>query len=196
MQQLVELIPLILFFTVFFNKGETIEIGSWTHELDGIYSATAVLMIATVIQVALTWLFTKRLEKRVLLLFAVVMVMGALTLILHNKLFIQWKPTIFNWAMALALIGSRFIGDGRNIPERTIGSQLTLPKHVWARLNRIWIIYFFVLGALNLYVAYGFSEETWVTYKLYSAIGFSLFLMVVTTLILAPHLKEQEKQDS
>lgn len=196
MQQLVELIPLILFFTVFFNKGETIQIGSWTHQLDGMYSATAVLMIATVIQVGLTWLITKRLEKRLLLLFLVIMVTGALTLILHNKIFIQWKPTIFNWAMALAFVLSRFIGDGRNILERTIGSQLTLPKQTWARLNRIWIVYFIVLGALNLYVAYGFSEETWVTYKLYSAIGFSLLLMLITTLIMAPHLKEQEKQDS
>lgn len=196
MQQLVELIPLILFFTVFFNKGETIQIGSWSHQLDGMYSATAVLMIATTVQVGLTWLITKRLEKRVFLLFVVVMVMGALTLVLHNKLFIQWKPTIFNWAMALAFIATSFIGDGRNIPERTIGSQLTLPKHVWARLNRFLIVYFFVVGALNLYVAYGFSEEAWVTYKLYSAIGFTLLMMLVTTMIIAPHIKEHEKQDS
>ena len=49
---------------------------------------------------------------------------------------------------------------------------------------------FVIVGSLNLVVAYGYSEETWVSYKLYSSIGFTLFLTILTALIIGPHLKE------
>ncbi len=194
MQQLAELIPIALFFTVFFMKGETIEFAGFHHEFDGIYSATAVLIAATTIQVLLTWIITKRVEKRLLLLFVVVLVTGGLTLILQNKIFIQWKPTIFNWALALVFMGAKFVGDGRNILQRTLGAQLQLPPDIWSRLNLIWVVYFIVVGALNLVVAYQFSEEAWVSYKLYSAIGFTIALSAITALIVSPHIQEDDNQ--
>jgi len=104
-------------------------------------------------------------------------------------MFIQWKPSIFNWALALAFGISQFVGD-KNLMERTLGSQLHLPKVIWTRLNLIWVTNFFIVGTLNLVVAYGYSEETWVSYKLYSAIGFTLLLTILTALIISPHLKD------
>lgn len=192
MQQLAELIPIALFFIAFSMKGDSIDFMGFHHEFNGIYSATAILMIATTIQVALTWLITKRLEKRLLLLFAVVMITGSLTLILQNKIFIQWKPTVFNWALALVFIGSTFVGKRRNILERSLGTQLQLPAQVWSRLNAIWTTYFLIVGGLNLYVAYNFTEDAWVSYKLYSAIGFTIALSILTALIITPHIKEHE----
>lgn len=194
MQQLAELIPIALFFIVFSMKGDSIDIMGFHHDFNGIYSATAVLMIATTIQVLLTWLITKRLEKRLLLLFAVVVITGGLTLILQNKIFIQWKPTIFNWALALIFIGSNFIGNRRNVLERTLGAQLQLPSQIWSKLSLIWTIYFIIVGALNLAVAYNFSEDAWVSYKLYSAIGFTIALSILTALIITPHIKEHEDE--
>jgi len=76
--------------------------------------------------------------------------------------------------------------------ERTLGKQITLPKYVWARLNWLWIVNFLVVGGLNIYVAYNFSEATWVSYKLYSAIGFTLTVAILTALIIAPHLSEED----
>ncbi|HEY6132289.1 MAG TPA: septation protein IspZ, partial [Halioglobus sp.] len=111
------------------------------------------------------------------------------TLIFRNQMFIQWKPTIFNWALAIAFGASQFIGD-KTLMERTLGSQIHLPKMVWTRLNVIWVANFLIVGGLNLVVAYGFSEETWVSYKLYSSIGFTLVLTLLTALIISPHLKE------
>lgn len=192
MQQLAELIPIALFFVVFSMKGDSIDLMGFHHEFNGIYSATAVLMIATTIQVVLTWLITKRLEKRLLLLFAVVMITGSLTLVLQNKIFIQWKPTVFNWALALVFIGSTFVGKRRNLLERSLGTQLQLPAQVWSRLNTIWTTYFLIVGGLNLYVAYNFTEDAWVSYKLYSAIGFTIALSLLTALIITPHIKEHE----
>ncbi|QFU75319.1 septation protein IspZ [Halioglobus maricola] len=190
MKQLAEFIPIALFFVVYQLDGETMALGSWAYTFDGIFSATAVLMVATVAQVGLTFAFSGRLEKRALWMAAAILVFGGATLVLRNELFIQWKPTIFNWVLALAFGGSQFIGD-KNLMERTLGSQIVLPRPIWTKLNLLWVSNFTIVGALNLVVAYGYSEATWVSYKLYSAIGFTLVLTVLTAIIVSPHIKEE-----
>lgn len=191
MKQIAEFIPIALFFIVYQLDGQSVVLAGWEYQFDGIFSATAVLMIATVLQVALVYLFTRELEKRLLWLLLAVLVFGGATLAFRNQAFIQWKPTIFNWALALGFGASQFIGD-KNLMERTLGSQIHLPKPVWTRLNILWTTYFFVVGTLNLVVAYGYSEETWVSYKLYSAIGFTLALTILTALLISPHLKDTD----
>ncbi|QIB66438.1 inner membrane-spanning protein YciB [Kineobactrum salinum] len=189
MRQLAEFIPIALFFIVYQMDGQTVSLGSWSHSIDGIFSATAVLIIATLLQVLLTLLLTRKLEKRLLWVSLAVCGFGAATLLLRNEMFIMWKPTVFNWVLAAAFGGSQFIGR-RNLMERTMGGQIQLPHLIWTRLNLLWVVYFLVVGALNLVVAYGFSEATWVSYKLYSAIGFTLVLTALTAWMVAPHLKD------
>ena len=191
MKQLAEFLPIVLFFIVYQMNGETLSIGGWQYTVDGIFTATGVLMAATVVQVAVSYALTRTLEKRLLWLLLAVLIFGGATLVFRNQMFIQWKPTIFNWVLALVFGASQFIGD-KNPMERTLGSQIHLPKPVWTRLNLLWVANFAIVGALNLVVAYGFSEETWVSYKLYSAIGFTLLLTVLTALLVAPHLKEDQ----
>ncbi len=191
MKQLAEFLPIALFFIVYQLKGTSFELAGWEYTFDGIFSATAVLMAATVAQVALTYAFTRTLEKRLLWLLLAVIVFGGATLVFRNQLFIQWKPTIFNWALGLAFGVSQFVGD-KNLMERTLGSQIHLPKPVWTRLNLLWVSNFIIVGGLNLVVAYLYSEDTWVSYKLYSAIGFTLALTILTALLISPHLKEEE----
>ncbi len=194
MKQLAEFVPIALFFIVYQLKGTSLELGGWEYNFDGIYSATAVLMLATVAQVLLTWAFTRTLEKRLLWLLLAVLVFGGATLVFHNQMFIQWKPTIFNWVLALLFGGSQYIGD-KNLMERTLGSQIHLPKPVWSRLNLLWVSNFVIVGGLNLVVAYNFSEDAWVSYKLYSAIGFTLVLTILTALLISPYLKDQPLAD-
>ena len=191
MKQLAEFLPIALFFIAYQLKGTTVELAGWEYTFDGIFSATAILMAATVAQVAITFAFTRKLEKRLLWLLLAVLVFGGATLVFRNQLFIQWKPTIFNWALALAFGASQYIGD-KNLMERTLGSQIHLPKPAWSKLNLLWVSNFVIVGALNLVVAYGFSEDTWVSYKLYSAIGFTLVLTILTALLISPHLKEEK----
>ena len=195
MKQIAEFIPIALFFIVYQLDGETLTLGGWQYTFDGIYSATAVLMIATVLQVGLTWAITREFEKRLMWLLLAVLLFGGATLAFHNQMFIQWKPTIFNWILAVAFGASQFIGD-KNLMERTLGSQIHLPKPVWTRLNMLWVGNFALVGALNLVVAYGFSEATWVSYKLYSAIGFTLLLTILTALLISPHLKDEPLSDN
>ncbi len=193
MKQLLELLPLVLFFGAYQMDGDTLSVGSWSYTFDGIFSATAVLMIST----ALTWLVSslreKRNDKRLMWMTLAVLLFGAATLILRDQRFIQWKPTVFNWVLAAVFLGSQFIGKSTAL-ERVLGSQLTLPRLTWTRLNVLWIGNFTLVGALNLFVAYRFEEAVWVSYKLYSSIGFTLTLMLLTVAIVAPHLKDDGEQ--
>jgi intracellular septation protein len=194
MKQIAEFIPIVLFFIVYQLDGQSISLLGWTYHFDGIYSATAVLMIATVLQVVFVFALTRQLEKRLMWLAAAVLIFGGATLFFHNQMFIQWKPTIFNWALALAFGLSQFIGD-KNLMQRTLGSQIHMPKPVWTRLNLLWTANFFIVGGLNLFVAYGYSEATWVSYKMYSAIGFTLVLTLLTAVLISPHLKEDAAEE-
>ena len=193
MKQLLELLPLVLFFGAYQMDGDTLTVGDWSHTFDGIFSATAVLMIST----ALTWLISslleKRNDKRLMWMTLAVLLFGAATLILRDQRFIQWKPTVFNWVLAAVFLGSQFIGK-RTVLERVLGSQLSLPRPIWTRLNVLWIGNFALVGALNLFVAYRFKEAVWVSYKLYSSIGFTLALMLLTVAIVAPHVKDDGEQ--
>ena len=193
MKQLLELLPLVLFFGAYQMDGDTLAVGGWSHTFDGIFSATAVLMIST----ALTWLVAslleKRNDKRLMWMTLAVLLFGAATLILRDQRFIQWKPTVFNWVLAAVFLGSQFIGK-RSVLERVLGSQLSLPRPIWTRLNVLWIGNFALVGALNLFVAYRFEEAVWVSYKLYSSIGFTLALMLLTVVIVAPHVKDDGEQ--
>lgn len=189
MKQLLEMVPIVLFFVVYQLDEKVITIGNWEYQFDGIFTATAVMMVATLIYAVVVTIMARRLEKRTIWIFIAAMVFGSLTLYFRNATFIQWKPTIFNWVMAAVFAGSQFIGD-KNLMERTLGSQITLPNRTWTILNAVWVADFVVVGALNLFVAFNFSEDTWVDYKLYSAIGFTLLLMALTVAVISPHLKE------
>jgi intracellular septation protein len=194
MKQLAEFVPIVLFFIVYQMKGSSVELGDWSHTLDGIFSATAVLMAATLAQVVLSSAISRSLEKRQMWLLLAVLIFGGATLFFRNQMFIQWKPTVFNWALALAFGASQFIGK-KNLMQRTLGSQLQLPHVAWRRLNLIWTTNFAIVGALNLYVAYYFSEDTWVSYKLYSAIGFTVALTLLSAFLIGPHLKDEPSND-
>jgi intracellular septation protein len=194
MKQLAEFVPIVLFFITYQMKGSTLDLGGWTHTFDGIFSATAVLMIATTLQVVVSYAMTRKVEKRMLWLLLAVMVFGGATLFFRNQMFIQWKPTIFNWVLALAFGASQFIGE-KNLMQRTLGSQIQLPHNVWRRLNLLWAANFAIVGALNIYVAYSYTEDTWVSYKLYSAIGFTVVLTILTAMLISPHLKDDQLPD-
>ena len=196
MQQILELVPILLFFISYAQDGQTWELFNYSHTFNGIYSATAVLMIATVIQVLLTVVITKKLEKRLILLAAVVLITGSLTLILKNNIFIQWKPTLFNWVLAIVFLLAPFFGEKKTLMERMLDKQLQLPKLIWHRVNYLWVTNFIIVGTLNLVVAYSFSEAFWVSYKLYSSIGFTLLISILTAIIITPYIKDESANES
>jgi len=167
MSQFLNFIPILLFVIVFF--------------MSDIYLATAALMIAVSIQLAIYWIIKKPIGRELKLTFWASMIFGGLTLFFRNELFIQWKPTIVNGLLAVSLIGSHFFGKS-NLIKKVLGKQLSLPDQVWSRLNFGWAGGFFLAAVLNLVVAYNFSMEFWVSYKLIG--GFALtFAYVAITMI-------------
>ncbi len=190
MKQFLEFLPLVLFFGAYQMNGETISVGEWLYAFDGIYSATAVLMFSSVAVLFVAFVLERRLDKRLMWMTVAILVFGAATLIFRDQRFIQWKPTVFNWVLALVFLASQFVGD-KNLLQRFLGQQLVLPRAVWGRLNLLYVAHFSVVGALNLFVAYRYEEAFWVSYKLYSSLGFTIALMALTVLLLFPHLKNQ-----
>jgi intracellular septation protein len=191
MKQFAELIPIALFFIVYQMNGSVFEFGGFSITIDGIFTATQVLIAATTIQVIAAVIIAKKIDNKQIGILVAIWLFGGLTLLYRDQTFIQLKPTIFNWILALVFMGSQFIGD-KNLMERTLGKQLTLPKNIWSRINWLWISNLIAVGALNLVVAFNYSEATWVSYKLYSSIGFTVALSIITVIILTPYLKDQD----
>jgi len=182
MKFLIDFFPIVLFFTAF--------------KLYDIYIATAVLIIASLLQTAIHWLIHRRFEKMHVITLIFVCVFGGLTLMLHDEAFIKWKPTVINWLFAMAFIGSQFIGK-KSIIQRMMGDHMTLPSAIWLRLNIAWTLFFIALGIANLYVAYSFDTETWVNFKLFGLLGLTFVFVIGQSIYLSRYIKEPEdKSDS
>ena len=166
MRQLLDFIPILVFVAVFFATD--------------IYWATGALMAAVAVQVAAYKLMGRPVGRELKLTFWVSILFGGLTLALRDETFIQWKPTVVNGLLSATLIGGHFMG--KNLIEKLLGGQLKLPTEVWTNLNFGWAGGFFLAGVLNLVVAYGFSMEVWVTYKLVGGLGLT-FAYIALTLI-------------
>ena len=172
MKQFFEFIPILAFFVAYYFTGRDL------------LAATGVLIVAqSLLMAGLYWRFQK-LERQMRIQFWAVIVLGSLTLALNNATFIQWKPTLVNWVLALGLALSQIFGE-RNLLERMLGGQLPLPRRAWNTLAWGWSAAFFLAGALNLVVAYGFSEEFWVNYKLFGGFALTAVYVLVTVVYLS-----------
>jgi len=163
MKFLFDLFPIILFF-VAYHWGD-------------IYLATAVAVAASVLQIAVYWLWQRRVERMHLISGGLIVVFGAMTLALANPLFIMWKPTIVNFLFAAVFIASGYIGK-RTIVEHLMRHVIEVPTAVYRRVNWAWAWFFVFSGVLNIIVAYGFSEAFWVNFKLFGLMGLTFVFMI------------------
>ena len=201
MKQIAEFLPIALFFIVYQLKGNSIELAGWEYTFDGIFSATAVLMIATIAQVVLTYAFTRTLEKRLLWLLLAVLVFGGATLALKDPLFIQWKPTAINWLFGLVFLGSQTIGD-KPLIQRMMGHAIDINEaRVWVKLNLSWVAFFMVAGLANLVVApeidpfgFEFTEDTWVDFKLFGLMGMTVAFVIGQAFYLARYMPATDEE--
>lgn len=161
------------------------------YKMYDIYLATAVLIIACFVQTIAHRLMHGIFEKSHVITLVLVALFGGLTLILQDELFIKWKPTAINWLFAAVLIGSQFIG-GKTVIERMMGGNLDLPARIWTRLNMAWALFFVLLGALNIYVAFSFDTDTWVNFKLFGLMGLTFAFVVAQSFYLMPYFKQTE----
>ncbi|MDD2932439.1 MAG: septation protein A [Methylotenera sp.] len=182
MKFLFDLFPVILFFVAF--------------KFFGIFTATAVAIVATIAQIIYVKLRHGVVEKMLLISGVIITVFGGATLLLKDPTFIQWKPSILYWLFAAGLLGAQLMFN-KNPMRSMMGKQIQLPDAVWSKLNIAWAMLFVALGFLNLYVAFNYSQDTWVNFKLFGITGIMFVFIIVQTLFISKYLpKEDSKEDA
>ncbi|MFN3919275.1 MAG: septation protein A [Methylohalobius sp.] len=174
---LFDFFPILLFFAA--------------YKLKGIYVATAVAIVATLLQVGYLWWRHRRVEPMHLVTLGMIAIFGGATLYLHDAQFIKWKPTVINWLFGVAFLASQFVGD-KPLIQRMVAASVTLPQPVWYRLNLGWALFFLVLGAINLFVVYNFDTDVWVNFKLFGILGLTVAFALLQAVFLVRHLPEPE----
>ena len=181
MKFLFDLFPVILFFAAF--------------KIFDIYIATGVVIAATMAQIGWVWHRHGKVDTMLWVSLGLVVVFGGATLILHDETFIKWKPTILYWLFAVTLFGSaQFFG--KNLIRAMLEKQVELPAALWSRLNYAWIGFFAVMGVANLWVAFNFSTDTWVSFKLFGGMGLMIVFIVLQGVVLARYLPDDKDPSS
>ncbi len=206
MKQLFDFFPILLFFIVYKFYLDLPD--DWILSVNGllpfmelkpgeakhaIYLATLTAIVATVIQVALVAMIRKKVEKMLLITLLLLLVFGGATLFLKDPVFIKWKPTAINWLFAIVFLGSHFIGD-KPLVQRMMSQALEIEdRSVWARLNLAWVLFFVISGVVNLIVAFNFSEEIWVDFKLFGMLGLTLVFVIGQAFWLARYIPSESE---
>ncbi|MBV8605435.1 MAG: septation protein A [Pelomonas sp.] len=207
MKLLLDFLPLLLFFVAFKygdghqdwaaafasqHFGFMVSGGKVGPEEAPVLLATLVIMAATLIQALVIKLRGQKIDLMLWISLALVMVLGGLTIWLHDDTFIKWKPTGMYWGSALVFWASaQFFG--RNLIQSMLGDELELPVQAWRVLNRAWVGFFAAMGVLNLYVAYHFSRSTWVDFKAFGSTGLIVLFTIAQGFYLSRVLDATEK---
>jgi len=183
MKLLFDFFPIFIFFVV--------------YKLYGIFVATAALMVSAVVQVGWSWFRHRRVDTLYWVTLGLTLVLGGATLLLQDETFIKWKPTVVNWLFAAAFLISQYVGS-KPILQRMMSANISLPNPIWARLNWSWIIFFTVIGAINLYVAFSghFTDDQWVDFKLFGMMGLTIVFVIGQAFYLSRHIKPEQDQDT
>ena len=204
MKLLLDFLPIILFFGTFKfaeghkdwaadfatrHFGSIVSGGQVSAAQAPVLLATVVVIVATVAQVVLLKARGRKIDLMLWVSLVLVVVMGGATIWFQSETFIKWKPSALYWIMGLALWLSPLL-TGKNLLKVLLGEQLQLPAKVWHRLNFAWIAYFGLMGILNIWVAYTFSLDTWVNFKLFGSIGLTIVFTLAQGLFLARYLEE------
>lgn len=177
MKFLFDLFPVVLFVSTYMVT-------------ESIYVATAVIIPATIAQVVYARVRYGKVDKMLWASLVLIVVMGGLTLALQDKRFIMWKPTLLYWLFASVLVVTPLV-SGTNLIKAILGKELSAPERIWSRLNASWVTFFAAMGALNLYVAYNFSEAFWVQFKLWGGLGLMLVFVLAQAVVLGKYVEEK-----
>lgn len=179
MKQILDFIPLIIFFAL--------------YKMYDIYTATGALIVASAVQIVLTYIIYKKVEKMQIITFLMVAVFGGMTIFLHDDNFIKWKVTIVYALFAIGLTVSHLMG--KSAIKGMLGKEITLPEAVWSKINWAWTLFFTLCAILNVYVAFSLPLDVWVNFKVFGLLIATFAFTLLTGVYIYKHLpKDQHLQ--
>ncbi len=179
MKFLFDLFPVLVFFVAF--------------KFFGTYHATAMAIAATFLQIGWVVFKRRKVEPMLWMSLGLIVVLGGATIYLQNETFIKWKPTVLYWLFSVVL-GIAQLFFKKNLIRTMMEKQMTLPEPVWGWVLVSWIGFFAVMGVLNLYVAFNYSTDTWVNFKLFGGTGLMLIFVFAQALMLGKHIQEKNPE--
>ncbi|WP_034413083.1 septation protein A [Candidatus Photodesmus blepharus] len=177
MKQIIDFVPLLFFFIL--------------YKLYDVYIATGVLVIASTLQVIVTFVFYKEVKKMQLASFIILVVFGSMTIFLHDDNFIKWKVTITYTALSILLSASHLLG--RPAIKGMLSKEITLPDDIWSKINWAWVCFFLFCAGLNIYISYEFSTDVWVNFKVFGLLIATFIFTLFTSIYIYKHMKKKEK---
>ena len=180
MKQIIEYLPIIFFTATYF----------YTRD---IFFATLILLIGLFIQLCLEYILERKVSKKTMIIFGISLLFGGSTILFRNEGFLFWRPTVINWIFSVLLLSFEFF-TGKNLLKLVMGKAIILPDNVWKKLSRGWSFGFFISGLLNIIIAYNFSLDFWVSYKLFGGFLITLTFVVIMMIYLwrGGHLNKKE----
>jgi intracellular septation protein len=175
---LFDLFPVILFFVAF--------------KFTDIFVATGVAIVATAVQIGYVLARRRKVSNMQWASLVIIGIFGGATLILRDETFIKWKPTVLYWLAGVTFLGG--LAFGKNLVKAVMAEGLELPEHVWFKLCIAWGVFFLFKGTLNLYIAYTYSTDFWVTFKLFGGMGLMLIFIIAQALWISKYLPEESKE--
>lgn len=176
MKQFIDFIPLIIFFAL--------------YKMYDIYTATGALIIASLLQIVLTWIIYKKVEKMQIITAGLVTVFGGMTLFFQDDNFIKWKVTIVYVLFAIGLTVSQLMG--KSLIKSMLGKEMSLPDTVWRNINNAWVLFFLLLGIVNIYVAFQMPLDFWVNFKVFGLLTLTLAYTLITGIYIYKHLPKEK----
>ena len=180
MKQILEFIPLILFFAV--------------YKLVGIREAAITLVVATMVQMLILKLKYGKIEKQQMIMGSAVVFFGALTAYFNELEFLKWKVTIIYALFALVLLISQY-GFKKPLIKQLLGKEIQLPETVWNRLNLGWSGFFLLCMIINLIISHFFSDDIWVDFKTFGIIGMTFVATLITGFYIYRYLPKTDSTE-
>jgi len=193
MKQFLEYIPLIFFLIFYKLEEQVVSLIGLEFTIGGIYSATAVLIAATLIVYGALYLVEGTLSRMQWIVVGAVVLFGSSTLLLRSEDILKWKAPVVNWMIAGIFLGSQYLGK-QNMAKSMFGHLVNMPEPRWIRLNMAWVLIFVAVGSANLFVAFTFHDY-WVDFKVFGSFAILLLATVAQIFYIYPYLIPDENSD-
>lgn len=194
MKQLIDYIPLIFFFIVYKMDERILQLGSFSYELGGIFSATEILVVSSIIVYGILFLIHKKLTRAQIITLVAVLFFCSFTIIFREEAILKWKAPVVNWIFAAIFLGSHLF-TSKNATQMMLEHAVTMPDQAWRRLNLAWACFFLFLGGINLFVAFTFHEY-WVDFKVFGSMGLLVLFIIGQTFYLMPYIQEDDDTET